>query len=83
MSKRPSSNYRTMRTTEGIVFHLYTDESGKNKPHSQNGPAILYPKGINKPDEYYIYGIKYTYDKWLELSRPARKSSSDSEDFTE
>lgn len=82
MGKRHSS-YTTMRTTEGIVFHLYTDQDGKTKPHSHTGPAILYPKGINKPDEYYLYGIKYTYDKWLELSKPPRKSEKDSEDFIE
>jgi hypothetical protein len=82
MSRR-SSSYRTMTTTEGIVFHLYTDENGRTKPHSQTGPAILYPKGISKPDEYYVYGIKYDYLKWQELSRIAKRSSNDAEDFTE
>lgn len=82
MSRR-SSSYRTIKTTEGIVFHLYTDENGRNKPHSQTGPAVIYPKGISQPDEYYIYGIKYDYLKWYELSRIFKRSQEDKEDFTE
>lgn len=82
MSRR-TSNYRTIKTLEGIVFHLYTDENGRNKPHCQTGPAVLYPKGISKPDEYYIYGVQYDYLKWQELSRISRRSSNDGEDFTE
>jgi hypothetical protein len=82
MAKK-SSNYRTMKTTEGIVMHLYTDENGRNKPHCQTGPAILYPKGINKPDEYYVYGIKYDYLKWYELTRIPKSSKEASDDFTE
>lgn len=82
MAKR-SSNYRTIKSTEGIVFHLYTDENGKTKPHCQTGPAILYPKGVNKPDEYYVYGIKYDYLKWYELSRISKRSQDDGEGFSE
>jgi hypothetical protein len=37
----------------------------------------MYLKGHNKPDEYYLYGIKYDYDKWLELSRPLRRVKSE------
>lgn len=73
---KKDSVYRTIRTIEGTTIHLYEDENGITKPHCATGPAILYPKGISKPDEYYIYGIKYNYDKWLELSRPLRKAES-------
>ena len=82
MSRRQSS-YRTIKTTEGIVFHLYTDENGRNKPHCQTGPAVLYPKGISHPDEYYIYGIKYDYLKWYELTRISKRSQGDISDFAE
>jgi hypothetical protein len=82
MGKKTSS-YKTVKTPDGTVFHLYTDENGKSKPHCQTGPAVIYPKSIKKPDEYYIYGIKYEYPKWLELSRIAKRSSGDIEDFTE
>jgi hypothetical protein len=79
---RKTSNYKTIRTLEGIVFSLYEYEPGRHKLHSQSGPAVQYPKGINKPDEYHIFGVPYEYQKWLELSRPARKVKSD-EDFSE
>jgi len=80
---KKNTNYKTIKTPEGIVFHLYTDENGKNKPHSQTGPAVIYPKGINKPDEYYIYGVKYDYVKWMEMSKISKRSSEDIQDFTE
>lgn len=82
MSKRHSS-YHTIKTTEGIIFHLFTDHNGRNKPHSYVGPAVLYPKGVNQPDEYYIYGIKYDYLKWYELSRITKRSQGDTADFAE
>jgi hypothetical protein len=82
MSRRHSS-YRTIRTTEGILFHLFTDENGRNKPHSYTGPAVQYPKGVSQPDEYYIYGIKYDYLKWYELSRISKRSQGDGADFAE
>jgi hypothetical protein len=72
MAKKDVS-YRTIRTVEGITLNIFEDEKGITKPHCATGPAILYPKGYNKPDEYYLFGIKYDYDKWLELSRPLRK----------
>ncbi len=81
MPKKDSS-YRTIKTIEGIVMHVYEDEKGIVKPHCPTGPAILYPKGQNKPDEYYIFGVKYDYDKWLELSRPLRRSVT-KEDFVD
>lgn len=71
---KKDSVYRTIRTIEGTILHLYEDEKGITKPHCVTGPAIMYSKGQSKPDEYYIYGVKYNYDKWLELSRPLRKA---------
>ncbi len=66
--------YRTIRTIEGIVFHLYEDDKGVIRPHSTKGPAVEYHKSEGKSDEYFIFAIKYDYDKWLELSRPFRKA---------
>ncbi len=76
MAKKDTA-YRTIKTVEGIILNIYEDEKGITKPHCPTGPAILYPKGHNKPDEYYLYGIKYNYDKWLELSRPLRKAKAE------
>jgi len=64
--------YRTIKTIEGITIHVYEDDNRMVKPHSVTGPAILYSKAQAKQDEYYLYGIKYEYAKWLELSRPLR-----------
>ena len=37
------------------------------KLHSWEGPALKYPKEAGKKPEYYIYGIQYSKEKWLEL----------------
>jgi hypothetical protein len=74
--------YRTIKTIEGTTIHIYEDEKGAIKPHCATGPAILYGKGQNKQDEYYLFGVKYDYDKWLELSRPLRKARTQ-EDFVD
>lgn len=79
MAKKQSI-YKTIHTVDGITLNLYEDTNGVTKPHCTTGPAIIYPKGINKPDEYYLFGIKYNYDKWLELSKPLRANIT-KEDF--
>ena len=66
--------YRTIHTIEGITMHIFEDDKGITKPHCATGPAILYSKKKRKQDEYYIFGVNYDYDKWLELSRPLRKA---------
>ena len=46
----------------------YTQRLGENaKPHSLEGPAIVYPEGEGLASEYYIYGIKYTKAGWQSL----------------
>ena len=83
MAKK-DSQYRTIRTIEGIIFEVYEDDRGILKPHCTKGPAVQYPKSEAKADEYFIFGIKYNYDKWLELSRPFRRALTvDKEDLVE
>ena len=67
---------RTITTVDGTVLHVFENEESVIKPHSVTGPAILYSKEHGKSDEYCIYGVKYNYDKWLELTRPFRRASS-------
>ena len=38
-----------------------------NVLHSWEGPTLKYPKEAGKKPEYYIYGIQYSKEKWLEL----------------
>jgi hypothetical protein len=73
---KKDTGHRTIKTVEGIVLNIYEDDKGLSKPHCPTGPAIMYPKGFNKQDEYYLFGVKYDYDKWLELSRPLRKTTT-------
>lgn len=71
---RRDNTFRTIKTVDNVVIHVYEDEQGKVKPHSFTQPAIQYPKDYGKSDEYCIFGVNYSYDKWLELSRSVRRS---------
>lgn len=66
------TTFKTIKTPEGVVLHVFT-EPGKNaKPHSLEGPAIKYPKSMKRVDEYFIYGIKYTKTQWEELKETTK-----------
>lgn len=46
----------------------YLEATGQpNRMHSMEGPAVIYPKEEKKTPEYYIFGIKYSKNKWQEL----------------
>lgn len=66
------SSFKTIRTPEGIILEIYKEESKNPVPHSLDGPAIKYPKAMKRPDEYYIYGIRYTKDKWKEAKESSK-----------
>jgi hypothetical protein len=58
---------KTMTTVCGKQI-TYTQRVGENaKPHSLDGPAIVYPEAEGLAPEYYIYGIKYNKAGWLAL----------------
>lgn len=70
---------RKIKTADGTIMHLW----GKSL-HSWEGPALI-PKNNKKLEEYYVYGIKYTKDKWLEAKKeqaglPWYKSSMKTQD---
>ena len=61
------STTKTIKTPDGRTLHLF-QATGKNAVlHSTDGPAVKYPKSMKKLDEYYIYGMQYSKEKWLEL----------------
>lgn len=60
------SSFRTMKTLDGIVLELYKEDGKNAVPHSMDGPAIKYPKSMKRSDEYFIYGIQYTKERWEE-----------------
>ena len=66
------TQFKSLKTPDGTVIHTFT-EPGKNPvPHSYDGPAIKYPKSLKKSDEYFIFGIKYTKEQWLEAKNSAK-----------
>lgn len=67
---------KTLTTSDGTKLYLLD-----NKPHSLEHAAIQYPKALKKKDEYYIYGVKYDKEAWMEFKKnqngvPFFKSSS-------
>jgi hypothetical protein len=61
-----SRDYKTKIITspDGIKRTIFD-----NKLHSWEGPALVFPKDMKKKDEYYLYGMQYTKDEWLEQKR--------------
>jgi len=66
------SAFKTYKSPDGTILHVYLAPGKPSVPHSLDGPAIKYPKGSKKQDEYYIYGIKYTKEKWTELKNDSK-----------
>ena len=55
---------RTLKSPDGRVI-TYFD----GKLHNWDGPALKPPKGTKQKDEYYLYGIPYTKDEWIEARK--------------
>lgn len=66
------SQFKTIKTPDGVVLHVYKAPDRNAVPHSIDGPAIKYPKSMKKVDEYFIYGIKYSKAKWMEAKEVTR-----------
>lgn len=71
---KSKSMFRTYKAVDGRTIHAIEEDGKPLKPHNIVGPAIIYPDQDKKPSEYYLFGIKYEKDKWLELSSPLRRS---------
>ena len=58
---------KSMKTVCGKTI-TYTQVDGQNpKPHSLDGPAIIYPKEEMRADEYYLHGVKYSKADWQSI----------------
>lgn len=55
---------RKIKSPDGVVRIIFD-----NKLHSSEEAALQYPKDMKKKDEYYLYGIQYTKDAWLEVKK--------------
>lgn len=58
---------RTMKTVCGKTITYTQVEGDLPKPHSLEGPAIIYPESDGLAPEYYINGIKYSKTAWESL----------------
>lgn len=63
---------RTLTTPDGRTL-TYFD----GKLHNWDGPAIKHPESSKIKPEYYLYGIPYTKDEWLEIKRNRIRTASD------
>lgn len=64
MSKQvATTETQKIRTPDGTIV-FYKD----GKMHNWEGPAFI-PEGNIKKAEYYIHGIRYSKDEWLEHLR--------------
>ena len=60
---------KTLRTEDGTLIY-YSNIDNVNKFHNWDGPAFI-PQGNMKLAEYYIYGIRYSKDQWIDRKRDA------------
>ena len=58
---------KTLRTGDGTILY-YSNTDGVNKLHNWDGPAFI-PQGNMKLAEYYIYGIQYSKEDWIDRKR--------------
>lgn len=72
MAKTQNNRYRTFKTPDGRQVSIFQPTGEQPQLHSLDGPAIKYPKSMKKQDEYYIYGIPYSKERWLELKNDVK-----------
>lgn len=63
---------RTLKSTDGRIITYFNGVL-----HSWDGPALVHPKDSKIKPEYYLYGIQYTKDEWLEIKRDRNRVASD------
>lgn len=74
---RTRSAVKTIKTVCGKVISYLQEEGRVARAHSTTGPAIVYSEEENKAPEYYLYGVKYTKQRWKEaLSKTKTTTAS-------
>jgi hypothetical protein len=63
MSKSPQTKPRKVKTSDGTIMYVWD-----RKLHSWDGPALI-PQGDNKKSQYFVNGMEYTKDQWLEAKK--------------
>jgi len=73
---RTHTTIKTINTVCGKTL-TYLEATGQtNKMHSAEGPAMVYPKEEKKAPEYYLFGIKYSKNKWQELINSSKVTAT-------
>ena len=54
---------KRIQTADGTIVH-YLEIKGINKFHSWDSAAFI-PQGNKRLAEYYLYGIQYSKDEWM------------------
>jgi hypothetical protein len=62
----------------GHTIHSITLGGTRVVPHSENGPAFIYP---DKREEYYIYGLKYSKKDWTLLVKSKKDKVEELPEF--
>lgn len=68
------TQFRQYKAVDGRIIYAIEEEGKPLKLHNVTGPAVIYPTGDSRSNEYHLNGIKYDKDKWAELTSPLRKS---------
>ena len=53
---------KTLTTSDGTKMSYFN-----GKLHSYDGPAIKFPEGSGKKDQYFVYGIEHTQKQWKKV----------------
>ena len=69
---------RTIHTVCGHTIHSITLGGTRVVPHSETGPAFIYP---DKREEYYIYGLKYSKKDWTLLVKSKKDKVEELPEF--
>jgi len=61
------SEIKKIKTSTGVMYVL------NGKLHNDKGPAL---KPLKGKEEYYLFGIKYSKEKWKEMTDSRVKTSN-------
>jgi hypothetical protein len=64
---KESLETQRIKSSDGTVAY-YVSINEVNKMHNWDGAALI-PQGNKRKAEYYLFGIKYTKEQWLDFKK--------------
>jgi hypothetical protein len=61
--KKETLETKCLKQADGTIVYYF-----QNKMHNWESAAYI-PQGNKRAAEYYLFGIKYTKDQWLEAKK--------------